>query len=684
MLQYKTKFLLIGSLMMFLVPMAIGQTLQVNPDNNPNKTTIPNKGTETTQTQPRQIPVSEFFRHPEKTSYKLSPDGINIAYLGVGDGRMNVFIAKSDGSNPHQLTHSTDRDLDDYFWGNNNTILYLKDNGGDENFHLYSTDITSEDKSKDLTPYDKVTVSILDDLYNDDENVLIEMNKENQQVFDVYKLNLKSGDATMVLKNPGNYTGFITDHNGVIRIAMATDGVNQTVYYRVSEEQPWSVILTTDFKNEFTPLLFDNNNQGFYVLCNIDRDKSAIYYYKTIPNYMSTISATVEDETQQGLSNIEDIKSNMKLLYENNDYDLSGLNYSEARQLVTSYTYTDVKRHVEFTDDLLKTAYLNIQSKIGTNNEIVFTCSDKKEAQYVIRTYSDKSLGSYYLYNVVATTLTKLADVSPWLNEEMMCTMQPIKFTARDGQIINGYLTLPNGVPAKNLPMIVNPHGGPWARDNWGFNPEVQFLANRGYAVLQINYRGSTGYGKKFWEQSFKQWGQSMQNDISDGVIWAIKSGYADMHRVGIYGASYGGYATLAGLAFTPNLYACGVDYVGVSNLFTFMKTIPPYWAPYLQMMYTMVGNPNISADSVMMYNYSPVFHADKITAPLFIAQGKNDPRVNINESNQMVDALKKRNVDVEYMVKENEGHGFHNEENQIDFYTAMDAFFAKHLLGVQ
>ena len=256
--------------------------------------------------------------------------------------------------------------------------------------------------------------------------------------------------------------------------------------------------------------------------------------------------------------------------------------------------------------------------------------------------------------------------------------MKPISYTSRDGLTINGYLTLPKGVAAKNLPVVINPHGGPWARDAWRFNPEVQFLANRGYAVFQMNFRGSTGYGRKFWEASFKQWGKTMQDDVTDGVQWLIKEGVADPKRVAIYGGSYGGYTTLAGIAFTPDLYAAAVDYVGVSNLFTFMNTIPPYWKPFLDMFQEMVGDP--VKDKDLLTATSPALHADKIKTPLFVAQGAKDPRVNIAESDQMVEALKKRGVTVEYMVKDNEGHGFRNEENRFEFYEAMEKFLSKHI----
>jgi len=426
--------------------------------------------------------------------------------------------------------------------------------------------------------------------------------------------------------------------------------------YRENESDPFKVVKTTSFKETLSPLFFTFDNKNVYAISNIGRDKAAIIKYD--------------------IANDKELE----LIFEHPEVDVDGLNYSEKRKVLTSISYTTWKRQIKFLDEETEKIYKKFETFIGPKYEIVIVNADREETKFIARTYSDKSLGAYYLYDKQSDVVTKLADISPWLNEEELADMKPIQYTTRDGLTIHGYLTLPKGIEPKNLPVVVNPHGGPWARDRWGFNPEVQFLANRGFAVLQVNFRGSTGYGRKFWELSFKQWGKKMQDDITDGVYWLINEGIANPKRIAIYGGSYGGYATLAGITFTPDLYAAAVDYVGVSNLFTFMNTIPPYWKPMLEMLYEMVGDPK--KDSTLLYEASPVFHVDKIKAPLFVAQGKNDPRVNINESDQIVNALKQKGVYVEYMVKENEGHGFRNEENRFDFYEAMEKFLKKHLMN--
>lgn len=600
----------------------------------------------------KKIPLKDFFKNPEKSGYQISPDGKYISYLGPYKSRMNIFVQPIGGKNAMRITSVTDRDLGSYFWKSGSRIVFLKDNAGDENFHLYAVNIDGSDL-KDLTPFEGVKSDIVDDLEDNDNEMLIQLNKENKEVFDVYRLNINSGELTKIAQNPGNITGWVTDHDGKLRVAVTTDGTNSSLLYRATEQEKFKVILTTDFKESLSPLFFDFDNKNLFVTSNIGRDKAAI--------------VKINPETGKELDNI----------FEHPEVDAGGLFYSRKRKVLTAVTFTTWKKYRKFLDGQTEQLFKNLEAQLP-GYEISLSSSTKDENTFIVRTYSDRSLGAYYIYTFSSNTLSSIGEVSPWLKEDKLAEMKAISFRSRDGFLINGYLTLPKGKDPKNLPVVVNPHGGPWARDNWGFNPEVQFLANRGYAVLQLNFRGSTGYGRQFMEASFKQWGQNMQNDITDGVNWLIKEGIADPKRVGIYGASYGGYATLAGITFTPDLYRCAIDYVGVSNLLSFMQTIPPYWKPYLEMMYEMVGNPETELE--MLRAASPVFHVDKIKTPLFVAQGAKDPRVNINESNQIVEALKKRGVEVEYMVKENEGHGFSNEENQFEFYKAMEKFLKKHM----
>ncbi len=370
-------------------------------------------------------------------------------------------------------------------------------------------------------------------------------------------------------------------------------------------------------------------------------------------------------------------KKEISVKYANPDYDLTGTFYDKKKKSLVSVSWESDKIEEYFFDKEWEAISSGLKQQFK-GYEVVFVGWDDEMKKGILFIYSDRLRRKYFVYDFASKETTEVANPYSWINENDMAHMKPIVFTSRDGLTIHGYLTLPKGLVAKDLPVVVNPHGGPWARDGWYFNPEVQFLANRGYAVLQMNFRGSTGYGKKFWEASFKEWGRKMQDDITDGVEYLKKEGIADPKRIAIYGGSYGGYAALAGVTFTPDLYACGVDYVGVANLFTFMKTIPPYWKPYLDQFYEMVGDPE--KDSLLFEETSPALHADKIKVPLLIAQGANDPRVNKAESDQMVAALKKRGIDVEYIVKDNEGHGFRNQNNRFDFYGAMEKFLGKYL----
>jgi len=603
---------------------------------------------------PRLIPMKDFFRNPESAVFGLSPDGSHLAFLKPWEKRLNVHVQKIGEEETTRITGATERDIADYFWANNNRIAYIQDTAGDENFRLYAVNIDGSDL-KELTPFEKVRVGLIDRLKNDDEQVLISMNKRNPRLFDVYRVNINSGKMNMVAQNPGNITDWHTDHDGNLRVAVTSDGVNTSVLYRDTEKDKFQALITTNFKESMLPLFFTFDNKNLYVASNIGRDKTAIYEYD-IKN-----------------------KKHTKLLYEHPEVDVVGLLKSDRRKKITGVTYTIDKRHYHFFDDERKTLQEGLEERLP-GYEVVIVSRSKDERKILVRTYSDRSLGSYYYFNRDTNDFKKLVDISPWLNEDELSEMQPIAYKSRDGLTIHGYLTVPKGMKAKNLPVVVNPHGGPWARDTWGYRSEVQFLANRGYAVLQVNFRTSTGYGREFWEAGFKQSGLAIQDDITDGVKWLIDQGIADPERIGIYGGSYGGYCTLAGVAFTPDLYACGVDYVGVSSWFTILKTIPPYWEPLREMMYEMIGHPE--KDKELLERTSPIFHADKIKAPLFVAQGANDPRVNIQESDQIVEALKKRGIEVEYMVKENEGHGFRNEENRFDFYRAMEKFLGKHLGG--
>lgn len=606
------------------------------------------------ETAPK-IALEDFFKNPEKTSYQISPDGSYYSYLAPYESRKNIYVENIESGETKRVTSQTDRDIAGYFWANNEQLVFMRDDGGNENWYLMATDVNTGEE-KPLTKMEGVRSQIIDDLEDIPEEMIIGLNQRNPQVFDPYRLNLTTGEMTMIAENPGNITGWMTDHNGQLRVANATDGVSTSLLYRDSEDDDFRVVLTTNFKESVSPRFFTFDNKNVYANSNIGRDKEA---------------AIILD-----IANGKELEE----LYENENNDVNGISYSRKRKVITAARYTAEKQQRHFFDEEAKKTFERLQNELE-GYEVAITSSTREEDKYIIRTYSDRSLGAYYLYDKTSDELRHIADVSPWINEENMATMKPIKYQSRDGLTIHGYLTLPKGMEdAKNLPVVVNVHGGPWARDNWGFNPEVQFLANRGYAVIQMNFRGSTTYGRKFWEASFDQWGLSMQEDVQDGALWLIDQGIADPKRIAIYGGSYGGYATLQGLVKDPEFYACGIDYVGVSNLFTFMKTIPPYWAPYLDMMHEMVGDPSVAEDSVRMAATSPALNADKIVAPLFIAQGANDPRVVKSESDQMVEAMKSRGVTVEYMVKDNEGHGFRNEENKFEFYGAMERFLGEHI----
>lgn len=612
--------------------------------------------TATSSIIPDTIPLEDFFRNPERSSFKISPNGKYVSYRAPHEGVMNLFVQKVGDKQAVRVTNSTNRDIGGYFW-KGDRIIYTVDLVGDENYVLVAVDPDGKNESR-LSPTTNVRAGLLDDLKGVRgmaRSIMVQMNERNPQVFDPYLVNIETGETKALYDNSSdNFEGWVTDHNGVIRFASRTDGVTTIWYYRVSDKEPFTEYMQVGFKDNWTPLFFTFDNARCYVSGNLNgRDKTAI--------------------VEWDIAN----KKEAKEIYANKDYDVDGLDYSRARQVLTVVTYTGEKWEKVFLDERTKKLHDGLQAQFPSH-QIMVVSENEAEDKCIIWVGSDRLSGTYYCYDSATGKATLLADRKPWLKEEQLAEMKPISFSSRDGLTIHGYVTLPKGRKSNGLPLVVIVHGGPWARDEWTFNPEVQFLANRGYAVLQLNFRGSTGYGRVFWQASFKQWGRAMQNDITDGVHWIVQQQIADPDRVAIYGGSYGGYSTLAGLTYTPDLFACGIDYVGVNNLFTFMGTIPPYWQPFLEMLHEMVGDP--VTDSLMLREVSPAFNLHRIKRPLLVAQGTHDPRVLKDETDSMVSALRAQGVEVDYLVKEGEGHGFHIEENRFEFYRRMEEFLAAHI----
>lgn len=605
----------------------------------------------------KQYTLEDFFRNSDRSGYQISPDGTYFSFLAPYEDRMNIFVQRIGSDETVRLTSETARSVAGYMWATNERILFMKDTAGDENFQLYGVNLDGSDL-RAYTAFPGVRTTLIDDLEDIPNEVIIGMNKRQAEIFDPYRLNLETGELTQLAENPGNWQGYMTDHEGKLRVVTAiVDGVNTQILYREHEAEEFRPVLTTNFKESVDFMEFTPDNRNVYAATNLGRDKVALVLMNP---------ATCEELEQ---------------LYAHEQYDVSSISYSRKRKKLLAVYCQGHKDPIRHYFDEEEAAFREHLRSFFTGRRFGITATDKEEQKYLIYVGSDRTRGRYYFYDRAVGSPVLLTELAPWLAEEDMVAMHPVTYTSRDGLTIEAYLSLPHPYTpgtAKALPVVVHPHGGPWARDSWGYSAEVQFLCNRGYAVFQMNFRGSTGYGRKFLEASYKQWGQAMQDDITDGVNWLVAQGIADAKRIAIYGGSYGGYATLAGLCFTPDLYACGIDYVGVSNLLTFMQTIPPYWRPLLEMMYEQVGDPE--KDLEMLRAYSPALQAHLIKAPLFIAQGANDPRVNKAESDQMVAALRARGVEVEYMVKDDEGHGFHNQENRFDFYRAMERFLKEQM----
>ncbi|MGH8317431.1 MAG: S9 family peptidase [Steroidobacteraceae bacterium] len=604
----------------------------------------------------RRISVEEFFRKPERTAVQISPDGSHLGWLAPWERRLNVHVRDLSSGQEQRVTHATARDVLGWFWADNERLVYVQDSGGDENYRLYAVKADGTG-AIDLTPFEGIKCGLVDDLPDEPKQILFQMNRRDPRVFDAYRANVATGEIELVAQNPGNVQAWVSDWSGRIRAAVASDGVSTSLLYRETESTPWRAVVTHDFRETLHPLRFTYDDCRLFVTSNVGRDRLAIFEYDP-------------KTSEYG-----------RLIFEHPEVDVRNVDSARRRRVLTAAAYETDRPEWHFLDEDRRAQQQYLDAELpGRTNRLVSHSSD--ETRWVIHSSSDRARGNYHLLtwpdHGARRELMPLFDTSPWLREDELAQMQPISYTSRDGLTIHGYLTLPVGVEPKNLPLLLHPHGGPWYRDSWGFNPELQFLANRGVAVLQVNFRGSTGYGKAFWEASFGEWGLAMQDDLTDAVRWAVDRGIADPARVGIYGGSYGGYATLAGIEKEPELFACAVSYCGVFNLFTFLDGIPPYWEPMRAMFHTMIGDPERDAERLKAT--SPLFHVDRIRCPLLIAQGANDPRARKGQSDEIVTALRGRGVDVEYLVKDNEGHGFSNEENQFDFYRAMERFLTKHL----
>lgn len=609
--------------------------------------------------------VEDYFAKPKSSSFQLSPNGKYLSYKEKDAKNKNhVYVKEIATGKVAMAIEEKEELIRGYGWINDNRLLYVMDKGGDENYHIYAVDLDGKN-NVDLTPYDGVQASILSTSRDHKDFIIVGMNKDNKQVHEPYKINVTTGVTEKLFSNddPANpIMGYEFDRHGNMKAyGRMKDGTKSQLYYRLDEAKDFKLVYEGKWYDNFSIASFNyagKNPDEAYVITNVDADKTRIVLY--------------------------DFKTRkvVKEIYSNKDYDANILNLSRNRNWeLDYYGFEGEKVEIVPVSATFKKIYANL-AKQFRGYEFNIAGKTDNEDKMLIVVQSDKLYGKYYIYDTKSGKTELLYDLMPQLKEEDMAVMKPITFKARDGKTIHGYITLPkDALNGKKVPMIVNPHGGPQGvRDSWGFNPETQLFASRGYATLQVNFRISGGYGKEFLTSGFKQIGRKAMDDVEDGVKYAISRGWIDADKIAIYGGSHGGYATLMGLIKTPDLYTCGVDYVGVSNIETFFASFPEYWKPYTEMVKEIWYDLDNPEEAKIAKEVSPVYQLDKIKKPLFVVQGANDPRVNINESDQIVSALRAKGFDVPYLVKYNEGHGFAKEENSIEFYKAMLGFFKKNL----
>ena len=596
-----------------------------------------------------------LFSNPEKSNPQISPNGKYITYLAPDKNKiLQVWIRAIGRQNGQILTTNKKCNIKSYCWTyNGEQIIYLQDANGNENDHIYAVNIKTK-KVIDLTPYKNIQARIIALDRKFPNQLLVGLNIRDRRKHDIYLINLKTGKATLRVKNPGNFVDMIADSQFQIRAAVGiTPDGGSTLAIRENTEKPWKVIRRWGPNESGSALGFSDNGKILYITGSHNAD--------TIRLLALNLKTRKESIIAQNLQ-----------------YDLGETFIHPIKRYVQAVAFYKDKLQWQVLDKNI-TADFQALSKIH-RGEFRVLDRDLADKIWLVAYNTDNGPIYYYTYNRLTKKSQLLFTNKPQLENVKLAQMKPISYRSRDGLKIHGYLTTPVGIPPKQLPTVLLVHGGPWIRDTWGYNPMVQWLANRGYAVLQVNFRGSTGYGKKFLNAGNREWGRKMHEDLVDGVNWTILQGLADPKKVAIMGGSYGGYATLVGLTFTPNVFAAGVDMVGPSNLLTLMKSIPPYWESVRATFYHRVGNLEKEAD--LLKSRSPLFFVNRIKAPLLIAQGAKDPRVKQIESEQIVVAMRNADKPVEYIIYPDEGHGFTRSQNRLHFYAKAEEFLSKYLDG--
>jgi dipeptidyl aminopeptidase/acylaminoacyl peptidase len=614
--------------------------------------------------RPDLIPRSILFGNPERTNVKLSPDGKHLSWLAPKDGVLNVFVApvgKLDQA--RAVTAEATRPIRSYFWAyTSKHVLYMQDSAGDENYHLFRADLAGG-KPTDLTPYKAVRTELLETNHRFPTRLLVLLNDRNPQAHDVYELDLLTGKRTLLVQNDDSFAAYTVDNDMKVRFAIKKlpDGATQVL---AADGKAWKPFETIPFEDaETTELLgFEPGNKR--VLVNESRGRDTV-----------------------ALTSIDLATKKQKVLAEDAKSDAIDVLIHPTRYTVQAVAFEYDRRRWKVLDKSIEKDLAALDKLDG--GEVHIGSRTLDDRTWIVTTTSEQHPRRFYVWDRGKQKATFLFAAQPELEKQPLVKMWPVELKARDGLTLVSYLSLPasadpdgDGKANAPAPMVLFVHGGPWARDRWGYNPVHQMLANRGYAVLSVNYRGSTGFGKKFLNAANLQWGKKMHDDLIDAVDWAVTAKVAPKDQICILGGSYGGYATLAGLTFTPDVFRCGVDIVGVSNLMTFIASIPPYWAPALTVLRTRVGDPGTAEGKALLTAASPLTHAAKIRRPLLIAQGANDPRVKQAESEQIVTAMKRHGLPVTYVLFPDEGHGFARPANNIAFFGIAEAFLSAHLGG--